>query len=922
MAFKKLTPKHNFQGFTKSAGCSQKASPKRPDSGMTLQQTIEKLETLDFLLQTKNSAGKNPQTILAQLTLLEKNLDSSEIANMGVTLSSQQLFKMYSNFIENLSSTINLKDSKLSNMIIRGLKGCRKAFNCLYTEIQTVSFGNHSKFFEGSKKNSFAQTNFEILTEARPCTTPEYENLKQLPKAFQNIQLTRISNQLSELFDALSSINTELPSITVIEHLSQPDKYRPFKTEEAKQVMISELKEIKENIENFIQKKRMKTLRIHKEVQTDKEPKNATWVALEIMNEEKELNLLRLRGKYEVMCAEKKKLEEALVKTSSLCSEYERKASLLESEKIDLTMMVQSSSEKSKNLERRVLELGAVIKKVITFKGFQKNIASINDSIKQAVRKNQGIAPDQGPYVRRPSAYKGLEENRDFLGLSLSNKERRKSIPLDENDSGDSLKSFRDKVNLESEKLGAEGEASPGRRNLVKWQNGNNPGFIKNNEGKYVRGEVTKIDHVSLPGQPQKEPSDKLDLTSNIEAFNDLDLEEYIRNTLSEIRNSEGEVMTERQLKKLMGTNNEDPPQVTNPPLHKAQELPKTQDKPKKNPNSSKKPEKSPYIRPGKTPSRRNSKQAIPKLETDSSLSESAPNSQTPQEKFPDTGLDPSSSKPNKKSLLKDLCISIKPSNTSPVPAPIPAPLISSSNPKKKNSITLIPPIHPRNLSQSYNASINSLLSDNASCNFENNFSDKDSFFEELPSVHLQIPSRKSVQIPRPHSKNTRPLSRSSVYSHSKQLLDFSFTDNTEGHSELLSFQEDLRNLELELRKSFSPQQTEVYQEIQNKEEQLKIKQALLSSKYVQCSLLTPEELMDGLERIRCKEKYRLLLDTVFENSGDIGLLGLKGRRELAKSVKGHSLAKCSGTCEHLKRALNIVQKYRGKLYPLKLIKM
>ena len=924
MAFRKLTTKSNHQGFTKSAGCSQKASPMRLDSGITLQQTIEKLESLDFMLQSKNSAGKNPQAIQNQLTLLEKNLDSLEIANIGVTLSSQQLFKMYSNFIENLSTTISLKDSKLSNMILRGLKGCKKAFNCLYTEIQTVSNEKHLKSFEVNKKSSYAQTHFENFTQEKPCTTPEFENLKQLPKAFQNIHLSRISDQLSELFDSLNTINTELPAITVIEHLSQPNRYRPFKSEEVKQVMISELREIRENIENFIQKKRMKTLRIHKEIQTDKEPKNATWVALEIMNEEKELNLLRLRGKYEVVNAEKNKLEKALIKTSSLCSDYEKKFAQLESENIDLTMKAQSFTEKSKGLERRVLELGAVIKKVITFKGFQKNIASLNENNLKNVRKYEKTTVDQGPYVRRPSAYKNFEENIDFMGLKNSNKQRRKSLYLDDHDSGDSLKSFRDKVNFESEKVGADGETSPVRRSIVRWPEGNNEGFIKNSEGKYVRGEIVKNDTLSIT--EKKEVNENLESSLKIEDnFHDMDLDEFIKNTLQGIGDSENEVISEKQLNRLIGKNTENTSIESNPLSNKSleskknPEIKKTQEKHKKKLISSNPPKKTQENRPSLIRNRKNSKQSNQNLSSDSSSSGSIPNSETPFENSPATKSFNTKrhQPPTNHKNPKNPKITIKSSNPSPIAVP------SHPNPKSKNSVTLIPPIDPRNLSQSYNTSLISLLSKNPSGNIENNFSDKDSFYEEFPNIHLQIPSRKSVQIPRPNSKNRRALSRSSVYSsNSKQLLDFSFTDNSEGHSDLLSFQEDLKNLETELKNSFSPQQNEIFQEIQKKEEELKIKQALFSSKYVQCNLWSPQEFMDGFDRIRCKEKYRLLLQAVFENDNDINLLGPKGRRELANSVKGHSLTKCSGTCEHLKRALNIVQKYKGKLYPLKLIKM
>ena len=95
-------------------------------------------------------------------------------------------------------------------------------------------------------------------------------------------------------------------------------------------------------------------------------------------------------------------------------------------------------------------------------------------------------------------------------------------------------------------------------------------------------------------------------------------------------------------------------------------------------------------------------------------------------------------------------------------------------------------------------------------------------------------------------------------------------------------------------------------------------------SKAIQCMLLMDNNEQDNyqIEKFRTKGKFKDLISKIFENSIEFDNLPIKSKLEIAKSLKGHNNNKCSEMCEHLKRAMRIKFKYRGKRYPIKVIKM
>ena len=93
-------------------------------------------------------------------------------------------------------------------------------------------------------------------------------------------------------------------------------------------------------------------------------------------------------------------------------------------------------------------------------------------------------------------------------------------------------------------------------------------------------------------------------------------------------------------------------------------------------------------------------------------------------------------------------------------------------------------------------------------------------------------------------------------------------------------------------------------------------------SKAIQCTLIDASLYADKLEKIRKKDKYRILLEKVFDFPHEISYLNPNLRRELAVALKGHKISKCSDDCEHLRRAFLVKYKSKGVPYPIKTIKM
>ena len=146
--------------------------------------------------------------------------------------------------------------------------------------------------------------------------------------------------------------------------------------------------------------------------------------------------------------------------------------------------------------------------------------------------------------------------------------------------------------------------------------------------------------------------------------------------------------------------------------------------------------------------------------------------------------------------------------------------------------------------------------------------------------------------------------------------------EHQERSTETENFFSILKDSEMSFLSVLSEDQKERYQELKSKEEEHKIMKIMNCSKAIQCVLITPFDFADKLEKIRRKDKYRLLLEKVFDSPAEINYLTPNLRRELAAALKGHKLSKCSDDCEHLKRAVMVKWKSKGLPYPIRTVKM
>ena len=230
------------------------------------------------------------------------------------------------------------------------------------------------------KNEAFTQTIFieqpEILPENS--NSLEIDAFKSLSGAFKNIKVSRISNQLVNLYNSLNEINTDIPSPSESPELEMPEFKLSPKTAKV------QLTFIRQNIGKILKGTEVKKLGIPKEVQTDFDRKRKTLVALENMNEEKELDIFKLRSKFSSLKHQKEKLEESLLRSNNMCSEFERKIAANDMElthlRHDNSGLLEKVKEYEENAQKYQSEIDEADKKIEYFK-------EIIRKLKQSMRK-------------------------------------------------------------------------------------------------------------------------------------------------------------------------------------------------------------------------------------------------------------------------------------------------------------------------------------------------------------------------------------------------------------------------------------------------------------------------------------------------------------------------------------------------------
>ena len=379
MALPNLKTKFSKHITAKSAAGSHKSSPKRTESTFNIKDGIEILESLEFSKFSKHNKINIDSYVSKEISKLEKELDTSEINMYGATINCEQEFRIYKLFLEKVSMLAGKKDSKLGNILIRGLTGCEKAFKKLNIQIRAEMPKKPDKQ-NNLKKEAFTQTIFieqpEILPENS--NSLEIDAFKSLSGAFKNIKVSRISNQLVNLYNSLNEINTDIPSPSESPELEMPEFKLSPKTAKV------QLTFIRQNIGKILKGTEVKKLGIPKEVQTDFDRKRKTLVALENMNEEKELDIFKLRSKFSSLKHQKEKLEESLLRSNNMCSEFERKIAANDMElthlRHDNSGLLEKVKEYEENAQKYQSEIDEADKKIEYFK-------EIIRKLKQSMRK-------------------------------------------------------------------------------------------------------------------------------------------------------------------------------------------------------------------------------------------------------------------------------------------------------------------------------------------------------------------------------------------------------------------------------------------------------------------------------------------------------------------------------------------------------
>ena len=311
----------NFKSKPKSYNSSQKSSPNRMNS-FSLQASIEILEGMDLIKYSKLKGETLNAQLSKEISRLEKDLDSSEINMYGATTNCDQEFRVYKIFLERLTSLTSKKDKRLSAVLLRGIAGCEKAFKKLNTQIRAEIPGHYSRKQAANTEIS-TQTIFHENLEVDPKSHMNHElekNILSLPESMDKIKVSRITTQLSDLYDSLSTLCMEIPSPS-----ESPEPMLPRFIESDKTINLK-LTVIRKNINRILQGvSEVKKLGIPKECQTDFEFRRNTIIALEDMNEEKELDLFKMRSRFQILSREKALVDERLMRLNNVIEEYERK---------------------------------------------------------------------------------------------------------------------------------------------------------------------------------------------------------------------------------------------------------------------------------------------------------------------------------------------------------------------------------------------------------------------------------------------------------------------------------------------------------------------------------------------------------------------------------------------------------------------
>lgn len=1011
MAFPKLKSKIFGLNFTKSANGSQKTSPRRMESLIATRENVELLESMDLSKFTKIKKSNLNEYIDKEINKLEKELDISEINTFGATVNCEQEFRLYKLYLEKLSSIIGKKDFKLGNILLRGVIGCEKAFKKLSIQ-NRAEVSRPSKQHENIYKKEISTQTItieKVLAVPDLLTSPELENIKSLAGTLDKIKLTRISNQLEEVYESLNNMYTDIPSPS---ESPLPELPEFPESNENKKIINLQITVIRNNIKNILKNPEIKKLGIDKEVQTESDKKRRTIVALVDMNKEKELGLLKFKGKNESLQKDKSKLEESLIRNSEISAEMERK---LGDSDIKLSKLKQSMEFLQEKNFQNEIKISKFESKLTESNQKISYLTNIIESLKITIKKKQsqlqnsldqlyniqiawGISEKKlkniekewkkqtnSEFVFKDINIDAMQEKRGIKKIQIDNPEDElkkiannefKDVKIDsvspnqafnvENTNFDRRFSVGVKVNLHSSKNNLKKGPSKVKDDLNKSQSPYRL-EIPSNDISVAKGQKKVLpEEIELESDSSKDNISHKNSNSNINRSNEIDPpRKIVAPKKSKKNESKHEKKVEKKTEKKIEKKNEK--KVDNKPRD-SKDLTKIIIPDKKfvsqnfsyqtekifsyEGNKSLKKLKEPYIivKNNDSENKQTKNTYTNNIENTSNL----PNLQNNHENFNPTPI------PNENQITKKF-ENEKNTETKNIQEKLPEPIeirLIQHNKSRSNDFSLtklgqIPsPLIPesienyapysyRNQNNSYSPILNLETTDKNMKSFDRTL---DSPYKDIQIIRSPSISKQNLLTPfedplKPSATTLRLLknsteSKSQLEIAQANLISSKSNPSHKNHLSLLpkppvppewlkeaeELSNFLKETEKKLYSCMTEDQKELYMVLISKEEEYKIMKALNYSKATQCLLLDSNN--DQFEKIRNKDKYKLLLEQLFEYPAEIDFLSPQARREIASSLKGHETEKCPEVCEHLQRALQVKLKFRGHLYPLKVIKM
>lgn len=980
------------------------ASSSRPKASyFNLQRSVEVLENMDLPKTPRHVKSLSLQfAVSKEFNFIEQDLDSKEIMMLTSTMSSEQQYRVYMKYLESLANLLKFRDEKLSKMMARGIVGCDKAVGKGFLRENVED----SQIFirERVAKKNFGveietQTSLveDFTVEPADTTDPEYYSIQHLPKSLKKIQISKISSQLYNVYESLRNMETEIPNPTEI------PEFTPIEITEKEKTMKISLTIIRESMNKLLQQKReIKKIGLPKATQTEGNKKNNIENALEMMNNEKEIDLMKIRSKMVGLIEENEKAMEKLIKANGLCAEMERKNGENDFELTKVRAAANEYREKCLLLEKNNSFLQESLEKSnADRRKLKKLVKSLTNLLKKKQKDLQKALDNlYTTQVMWKVAEKKLKDIEKTWELSIGKKFVHKDINIDmimkksgiqkvqldsiDNEIHESVKGEIDFsqvlfektiIDLKENEIGQE-NLSTSRKSKKK--NENYIKFKDSRASSRVSVNNSELsDHFAEPVSPrrriaakkqkkiEKIKQKKKKNEGNVEKIKGNQAIDYLGLPCEDENDEQFSIISmkvpEKKRKRAeYELKNEDKEDNTDLGNHEKTFEGKLEERTIE--KQSKKIEKDQNIL-GKEQSKLLEKEQNKILEKEKKKVQEkthnkkpenthkiALNSESPIEKpIEKNQKSPTAKESFTFSQMAKLNLS---NNSLPRPEelarfPETSPL---SNPQKtvfleepqkiksleshdvSTEIMLTPKVLNTNLETIQKISSKSTYKDpKQSSNLETpkkNIQKNDSFHIKPqlnhPSIKPITTSNYSNITPTPELKKDFQEIFASPRSNNIQNLSFSSNDKESMNKmhNLEKFISELQQTENGWMSTLSEEQQKSYSVYKEKAEDFKKFNAENCSKYVQCLLLNDNLGNYQLEGLMNQTEVRDLVSKVFANPAELYALPLKLQMELAKSLKGHEKLLCSEMCMHLQRVINFKRKYKGKLYPVKVIKM